>query len=319
MPEKAMQMIRAAGGVLWRRHETDPIEVALVHRPRYGDWSLPKGKLRPGEHPLAAACREVLEETGIRPIAGRRLDVGHYGTVYGPKAVEYWAMQGSSGRFAPTEEVDSMAWLPLAEARRRLDHHNDTYALDALAALETRSVRIAAVLLVRNGHAVPVRHWAGRDLNRPLTTRGRGQAEALRLALPAFMPSRLLAAPQQRFMATMAPLGEDLRLPIEEEPVIEEEPYALHPRNGLARIQELAGTGPMTAVCASSTVIRHLIADLADEGSLALGEVRARAGSAWALFFSEGRLTAADYYPVLTSPGYPAAAKARADAAVDCR
>lgn len=313
MPEKAVHMIRAAGGVLWRRQETGVIEVALVHRPRYGDWSLPKGKLRSGEHPLAAACREVLEETGIRPIAGRRLDVGHYGTAHGPKAVEYWAMQGSSDRFAPTQEVDSIAWLPLAEARPRLDHHNDTYALDALEALETRSAGIAAVLLVRNGHAVPVRRWAGRDFDRPLTTRGREQAEALRLALPAFMPSRLLAAPQLRFMATMTPLGEDLQLPVEPEPSVAEEPYALRPRDGLARIQELAGAGPITAVCAPATVIRHLITDLADEGSLALGDVRARKGSAWALFFSAGQLAAADYYPALTSPRYPALADTRAD------
>jgi len=305
MSDKAVQIIRAAGGVLWRARETDVIEVALVHRPRYSDWSLPKGKLRPGEHPLTAACREVSEETGIRPVAGRRLDVGHYGTALGPKAVEYWAMQGPSGPFAATQEVDRIAWLPLAEARRRLDHRNDTYALDALEALETRAARIAAVLLVRNGHAVPVRRWAGGDLDRPLTARGREQAGALRQALPAFMPSRLLAAPQLRFMATINPLAEDLQLPVDAEPAVAEEPYALRPRHALALVQELARSGPMTAVCASGTVIRHLIADLADDGGLALGEVRARKGSAWALFFCEGRLAAADYYPAFTSPGTP--------------
>jgi 8-oxo-(d)GTP phosphatase len=86
------QMIRAAGGVLWRSPGSGTTEVALVHRPEYGDWSLPKGKIRRGEHPLVTACREVAEETGVHAAAGRRLDIEHYNTARGPKAVEYWAM-----------------------------------------------------------------------------------------------------------------------------------------------------------------------------------------------------------------------------------
>lgn len=83
------QMIRAAGGVLWRSPGSGTTEVALVHRPKYGDWSLPKGKIRRGEHPLVTACREVAEETGVHAAAGRRLDIEHYNTALGPKAVEY--------------------------------------------------------------------------------------------------------------------------------------------------------------------------------------------------------------------------------------
>ena len=71
------QMIRAAGGVLWRSPGSGTTEVALVHRPEYGDLSLPKGKVRRGEHPLVTARREVAEETGVRAAAGRRLDIEH--------------------------------------------------------------------------------------------------------------------------------------------------------------------------------------------------------------------------------------------------
>jgi 8-oxo-(d)GTP phosphatase len=88
------RMIRAAGGVLWRSPASGTVDVALVHRPEYDDWSLPKGKLRRGEHPLVTACREVAEETGVQTIAGKRLEVEHYNTDLGPKAVEYWAMHG---------------------------------------------------------------------------------------------------------------------------------------------------------------------------------------------------------------------------------
>jgi 8-oxo-(d)GTP phosphatase len=298
----AAPMIRAAGGVLWRAGAGEAIEVALVHRPQYGDWSLPKGKLRPGEHPLVTACREVAEETGIRAVAGRRLDIEHYGTAGGPKAVEYWAMQGPDAVFAPTQEVDQVAWLPLAEAQQRLDHLRDRYAIENLGTLEACTSRIAAVLLVRNGHAVPVTPDAGLGQDRALRTRGTEQAEVVRRTLPAFMPSRLLAAPQTRFADTIGPLAADLGLPVETEPAFGEEAYAARPEGGLARIHHLARTGPMTAVCTSGRVIRHLIAALADDGGLALGDVRAKKGSVWALFLADGRLAAADYYPALASP-----------------
>ena len=86
--------VRSAGIVrCWRGPVADPghgaVEVALVHRPRYGDWSLPKGKLRHGEHPLVTACREAAEETGVRAAAGRRLEVSHYDPGAGCMAVEY--------------------------------------------------------------------------------------------------------------------------------------------------------------------------------------------------------------------------------------
>jgi len=302
MHGEAERMIRAAGGVVWRAGAAGAIEVALVHRPRYGDWSLPKGKLRPGEHPLVAACREVAEETGIRAVAGRRLDIGHYGTVRGPKAVEYWAMQGPDAPFTPSREVDRVVWFPLAQARNRLDHQGDTYAIDAMEPLEARATRIGAVLLVRNGHALSPRNWAGSDRDRPLSARGQEQAHALRQTLPAFMPARLLAAPQVRSLDTIRPLGADLGLPVEAEAALAEETYAACPHDSLARMKDLPNAGPMTAVCASGAVIRHLIAALAADSGLWLEEARARKGSVWALFFSGRRLAAADYYPAMTGP-----------------
>jgi 8-oxo-dGTP pyrophosphatase MutT (NUDIX family) len=296
-------MIRAAGGVLWRAPGGGTVEVALVHRPAYGDWSLPKGKLRRGEHPLVTACREVAEETGIRAVAGMRLAIEHYETAAGPKAVEYWAMHGPDAAFTSTTEVDRLAWLPLVEARRRLSYQRDADALDALDMLEGSPVTAgSAVLLVRSGHAVSLRRWAGSGGDRPLDTRGNEQAQALRRVLPAFGPSRLLAARHARFADTMGPLGADLGLPVETEPVLDENEYASHPRRGLIRILDLADADGTTAVCAAGAVIQHLIAALADDAGLSVPEIRTKKGSVWALFFSRSRLAAADYYPALTSP-----------------
>jgi len=294
----AGKMIRAAGGVLWRC-PGDDMEVALVHRPEYRDWSLPKGKPRRGEHPLVTACREVAEETGVPAVAGQRLAIEHYHTASGPKAVEYWAMHGPDAEFAPTAEVDQLAWLRLPQARRRLSYWRDSDALDALEALEETATADRAVLLVRNGHALRRARWAGSDGDRPLDAEGHLQAKALSRVLPTFGPSRLLSAPPPRCADTMEPLATDLGLPVEIEPALEEDRYALDPRHGLTRILELASAEGATAVCAPGVVIQHLLAALAEDASLAVPEIQAKKGSVWALFFSRGRLSTADYYPAL--------------------
>jgi 8-oxo-(d)GTP phosphatase len=295
------RMIRAAGGVLWRSSASGAVEVALVHRPEYDDWSLPKGKLRRGEHPLVTACREVAEETGVRAIAGKQLQIEHYNTADGPKAVEYWAMHGPDASFRPTREVDHLAWVPLGDVRR-LDYQGDAYAIDALGALPGGVRSGSAVLLVRNARAVPAGRWHGAGSDRLLDAQGREQAEALRRTLPAFGPSRLLSASGARFEDTMQPLSAELGVAVEIEPGFGEEEYAARPRHGLTRILELADADGTTAVCAPGAVVRHLLAALAEAAGLDVREYPAVKGSVWALFFSGGRLAAADYYPALTSP-----------------
>jgi 8-oxo-dGTP diphosphatase len=303
MPGDGDQMIRAAGGVLWRLSVSGALEVALVHRPQYDDWSLPKGKLRHGEHPVVTACREVAEETGIQARAGKRLDIEHYATSLGPKAVEFWAMHGPDSPFTPTAEVDRRAWMALPDARWRLRHRLDAYMIGTLQTLADSTLTASTVLLVRNARAVPAGRGKGTEGDRPLGAGGRDQAEALRRALPAFGPSRLLSADGTRFADTMRPLGAELGLPVEPEPAFGEQEYAASPSRGMARILEIAGAGGTSAVCAPGAVIRHLLVALAEDSGLDVREYPAVKGSVWALFFSGRRLAAADYYSALTSPG----------------
>ncbi|WP_280698382.1 NUDIX hydrolase [Kitasatospora sp. GP82] len=109
--------------------------IALIHRPKYDDWSLPKGKLDPGEGWRKAALREVWEETGLSCVLGAELPAQHYLAQGRPKEVRYWAAVPTGGQFTPNREVDRLEWLPPKKARARLTHERDRLLVDALLAL----------------------------------------------------------------------------------------------------------------------------------------------------------------------------------------
>ncbi len=127
--------VRAAGGVIWRM-SAEAIEVALVHRPKYRDWTFPKGKLEPGESDEQAAHREVLEETGLECVLGRELPAVRYLDAKDRlKQVRYWEMTVASGSFVSNDEVDELAWLKLSDAQEQLTYSHDAHLLGAFARL----------------------------------------------------------------------------------------------------------------------------------------------------------------------------------------
>lgn len=127
--------VQAAGCVLWRRSPFDgELEVCLVHRPKYDDWSHPKGKLKRAEDPLAGALREVAEETGYRAATGAELPTMHYLANGRPKQVRYWAAEAIEGAFTPNTEVDRILWLTPMAARNRLTQPRDRTLVGALLA-----------------------------------------------------------------------------------------------------------------------------------------------------------------------------------------
>lgn len=130
-------MIEAAGGVVWRRGSKGSLKVLLVHRDRYDDWSLPKGKLEPGETHRHAALREVEEETGLHCKMGQELPEVRYEDRKGrPKRVRYWSMEPVGGSFEPNDEVDEVRWLALDEADGTLSYAHDLAVLAALRQLQ---------------------------------------------------------------------------------------------------------------------------------------------------------------------------------------
>ncbi len=166
--------IRAAGCLLWRRTEAGTVEVALVHRLRYDDWTLPKGKLEEGEAWPTAAVREVAEETGFDVVLGPPLPTQAYEVDGMPKEVHYWSAEVTTGGFVPNLEVDAVRWLTPGEARATLSYAHDAEVLaafeDLTAALDGSPPDTLVVL--RHARATKRAAWDGHDRDRPLDDRG---------------------------------------------------------------------------------------------------------------------------------------------------
>jgi phosphohistidine phosphatase SixA/8-oxo-dGTP pyrophosphatase MutT (NUDIX family) len=254
----------AAGGVVWRESRGSH-QVLLVHRPRYDDWSLPKGKLNAHEHVLVAAWREIKEETGQRVVLGPSLGIQRYdvrkngGTV--PKLVHYWAagLAGPPEPFEPNDEVDKLEWLPLDSARQRLSYPRD---VDVLDALEGKVPVMSTVVLLRHAAAVKRKAWTGKDTARPLTEEGAATAERLVGVLAALGVDRVLSSDAERCTATVAPYAAAMGLPIELHPEISERGYEKEPSALEGMAAEAWKPGKVTVVCSHRPVLPALSREL---------------------------------------------------------
>ncbi|MCV7176458.1 8-oxo-(d)GTP phosphatase MutT1 [Mycolicibacterium sphagni] len=294
------RVIVAAGAVLWRPEpDNGEPHVALIHRPRYDDWSLPKGKVDPGENEPVAAVREIWEETGQRSQLGRRLIQTHYQVAQGAKVVHYWAARALGGEFSPGSEVDRLEWMPVEDAAKQLTYLHDR---EVLTAFTKQPIDTATVLIVRHGTAGIKSRYKGDDRSRPLDKNGRAQAESLAAQLMAFGATEVYAADRVRCIQTVEPLAQELGVTIAIEPSFTEEAYAADPDAAHKRIVEIAARGGTPAICTQGKVIPYLLAwwrgtDKADKS-------RNRKGSTWVLSLDGDRIVAADYIgsPLATKP-----------------
>jgi 8-oxo-dGTP diphosphatase len=278
--------IEAAGGAVWRPNKAgDDIELALIHRPKYDDWSLPKGKLKPGEHPLVGAMREVEEETGLTCVVGRALGEVHYEKAGTPKRVRYWALQYDSGTFTPNDEVDALEWLTPDAARERLLPERDREILDELM---RGPVATFPVLVVRHGSAGERGSFDGPDRKRPLDDKGRRQASGLAVLLDLFGVETLVAADVVRCVDTLAPFSTGHGVEIATEPAFSERGFADDPDRSTDRLVELAARALPTAVCSQGRTIPGLLTELCETlGVEPPEDLTVRKGALWVLHFDD--------------------------------
>jgi 8-oxo-(d)GTP phosphatase len=209
--------IRAAGAVVWR-DSVRKTEVVLVHRPKYDDWSFPKGKVEPGEHVLRTAVREVAEETGLRIMLGRALPESAYPIPGGVKRVSYWAARcAASDGFTPGSEVDQVDWLALDAAQRRLSYERDRSLLCAFA---TGPLETTPLILLRHASAGRRLATDAEDLARPLDAQGAADAEALAGLLACYGRCRVISSAAQRCLETVRPYAAAVGAQIEIDPAL---------------------------------------------------------------------------------------------------
>ncbi|RCG31261.1 NUDIX hydrolase [Sphaerisporangium album] len=285
-------LIRAAGAVVWRGAGDDP-EIAVIHRPRRDDWSLPKGKLLPGEHMIAAALREVAEETGLGIVLGRRLPTVHYMKDGRPKRVDYWAARAvAQVAELPSDEVDGLEWLPLAEARARMSYEVDAGMLAGMldAPLET-----TPLVLVRHASAGEREEWTGDDDLRPIDKEGEEQSRALAEVLYGYRPATLLSSPSKRCVQTLVPYAARELLKIGTDRLLTETDY--DPPATLALTSKLVDAGEPALVCSHGKVLPELIERLVEQRSGPHpGDTHLRKGGLAVLHHVDGRIVASERY-----------------------
>jgi 8-oxo-dGTP diphosphatase len=285
----ADDLVRAAGGVVWRATGTGRPEVALVFRPRYRDWSLPKGKLEYGEPALLAAVREVREETGIEAVPQLRLPSIEYltGVPGVRKSVDFWSMRvvADHGR-EPDDEVTEARWVPLGRAPGLLSYAHDRGVLTAFSTLPPVT---GELLLVRHAHAGSRRTWHGPDQLRPLDAVGYRQAAALAELLAVFRPVRTVSASPVRCRETVAPLD----LPVKIDPAFDEvSPQGI--AGAQAALRALTREPGVTVTCSQGKVIPPLLAQLRPPLGATAEPYRTPKGTGWLLALNGDDVVGAD-------------------------
>jgi len=298
----------SAGAVVWRP-VVGGIEVLLVHRAKYDDWSLPKGKREPGEHVLLTAVREVLEETSVHVVLGPRLRTAEYLAHGRPKEVDYWSAFSRVDRAEASHEIDAVAWLLVPEALGRLSYPHDA---DVIASLQPWPT--VPLILLRHASAGHKDAWPGADSLRPLDTEGAMDALALADLLACFAPrARVISSPALRCTESVAPYAARFGGPVEAMAVLAvpgraaDFPFARTDRTDTLRhlFRNLVAAGRPVVAClhrenlplAMAAACSVLGAPPPDESDVSLAK-----GGFWVLHTAAGKLAALERYELLGRP-----------------
>ena len=279
MASKASPDVLAAGVVAFAPGQ----RVLMIHRPRYDDWSFPKGKLDPGEHLAVTAVREAWEETGLHVRLGPPLGEQRY-AVAGrrSKRVSYWTARvvgdPDVSAFVPNEEVDQVVWVEAAEAARQLSYDHDRETLRQALLLRRRTV---PVVVLRHAQARSRKAWRGDDRGRTLVAAGHLRAQRLVPLLSAFAVDRIVTSSSARCVETVAPFADTTGWAVTtSDDLSEEGARPKRVRRLLDEAVEAAAGGRGTLLCSHRPVLPAVFAALGvedpdlDPGAFLVAHVR---------------------------------------------
>lgn len=284
--------VRAAGGIVLKKTEKGNLKILIAHRPRYDDWSLPKGKMDGGETSEETAIREVLEETGFHCRIVEPLETTRYRFGQGIKEVAWYAMRPlpDSPGFKKNSEVDKIKWLSRSAAAKLVDYDLDRNLINGN---DLKKISQTGTLhLLRHGAAGNRDKWNKDDRLRPLTKKGRRQAEAIAENLKDRGIERIFTSPYQRCIDTVEPLADMIGAKFEVSEALAEGPdvdasYQL--------IHDIAGTN--TVLCSHGDVIPATINRLMWLGLELTDRFYCPKGSIWEIDVDQGRFAEGRYVP----------------------
>ena len=287
--------IKASGGLVVRPSPDGP-RVLVIHRPRYDDWSLPKGKDDVGEESTEAALREVKEETGQNPHLVGLVGETTYPVDGTTKVVRWYGMRvNEEAPFTPNDEVDEIRWLDPSEAPGLLSYDHDRSILDRV---DLDSLLTTGTLfLVRHGAAGDRQSWTGEDRLRPLSSKGERQAAGLAQTLADRRPEAIFSSPYLRCLQSVRPLADATGLEVVAHPALAEGEGGKTTRD---LVRELAGTNAV--LCSHGDVIPALMDWMAHKGLTLRSDYDCKKGSTWEIAVRAGNFHKARYLSPVEVP-----------------
>jgi 8-oxo-dGTP diphosphatase len=274
--------ILAAGGVIWRKDDHDQVEVLLVHRPRYDDWSLPKGKAESGEALISCAYREIIEETGLNIKLGPYIGSVEYYVPDGLKHVSYWSatVLDEDHPFHPNEEVDDLSWQRVDEATAKATRDSDKEILERFLTVPFES---SALIMLRHAKALERSEWQGEDEDRPLQLIGQQQAKRMLSLYQVFGVDEIHTSDAVRCLDTVSVMAQGLSITPKISRDISEYTYKKNKEKAIDYAKEIIKKNSQIVICSHNPVLPRMMEKLTKKIDFDYPDNKLQPGEAWIL------------------------------------
>ncbi len=287
------EVIQGAGVVLWRVVKKTT-EIALVHRPKYDDWSLPKGKVESGEIHLSCAAREAGEETGFEVVLGPEIGIAKYLAEGTPKEVRYWSAHAIGESHGPRDnhEVDQVIWLSVSDAKKKVSVDDDR---EIIKFFESFGINTTPIVLLRHAKALRREEWEGDDGDRPLDNKGQRQAKRMHSIYQNYGITEIHTSDAQRCIESIEPMAKSLKLiPIYSRD-LSEYGYEKDKEAPLDYVWTLLKPDLNVVVCSHNPILPKLVKKLIGKKNFKKIEMDLLPGEAFILHHRDGEVVAVDW------------------------